>query len=240
MLKTKETDGGKTKTMRIDRIDSLQALAERVEELGFLPFFRNEIPGFSIEEHTPARFWFSETEDGPWEWKGPVASNGRCVYGKFFKGRAGFISLRWFPAFANYRRGGYDFDALYEDGFAAHKDKAVYDALQAAGSLLSRELKRRCGYGKDGGKGFDTVITRLQMRSYVSIADFEYQMDRCGRPYGWGVARYSTPEAQFGEALMEEAYRQEPEESRRRVYAYLRELTGAEDRMLAKMLGDRL
>ena len=32
MLKTKETDGGKTKTMRIDRIDSLQALAERVED----------------------------------------------------------------------------------------------------------------------------------------------------------------------------------------------------------------
>jgi len=32
MLKTKETDGGKTKIMHIDRIDSLQALAERVED----------------------------------------------------------------------------------------------------------------------------------------------------------------------------------------------------------------
>ena len=105
---------------------------------------------------------------------------------------------------------------------------------------MSKELKRRCGYGKDGNKGFDTVITRLQMRSYVSIADFEYQMDRYGRPYGWGVARYSTPEAQFGETLMEEAYRQEPEESRRRVYAYLRELTGAEDERIAKLMGDRL
>ena len=26
---------------------------QAVEELGFLPFFANEIPGFSIEEHTP-------------------------------------------------------------------------------------------------------------------------------------------------------------------------------------------
>ena len=226
-------------TVSFGWIDSAQALAERVEELGFLPFFRNEIPGFSIEEHTPARLWFSPTEDGPWEWKGPMASNGRCVYGKFFKGRAGFVSLDRFPDFANYRRDGYDFDALYEDGFASRKDKEVLDVLQAAGSLLSKELKRRCGYGKDGGKGFDTVITRLQMRTYVNIADFEYQMDKYGRPYGWGVARYSTPEAQFGEALLEEGYRQEPEESRRRVYARLRELTGAEDRLIAKMLGDR-
>ena len=28
----------------------------------------------------------------------------------------GFISKKWLPVFANYRRDGYDFDALYEDG----------------------------------------------------------------------------------------------------------------------------
>ncbi|MBR1455535.1 MAG: hypothetical protein IJ594_00065 [Oscillospiraceae bacterium] len=214
-------------------------MAERVEELGFLPFFRNEIPGFSIEEHTPARLWFSETEDGPWEWKGPVARSGRCLYGKFFRGRAGFISLRRFPDFANYRRDGYDFDALYEDGFASHKDKEVYDTLQRRGVLLSKELKRLCGYGKGGSKGFDTVITRLQMRTYVCIADFVYQADRYGRPYGWGVAQYGTPEALFGETLLEEAYRRDPADSRAAVYARLRELTGADDARIARVLGDK-
>ena len=223
----------------IGPIDSARALAQQVEQLGFLPFFRNELPGFSIEEHTPARLWFSPTEDGPWEWKGPVARSGRCLYGKFFKGRAGFISLARFPDFANYRRDGYDFDALYDDGLASHKDKAVFDVLQERGSLLSRELKRLSGYGKDGSKGFDTVITRLQMRSYVCIADFEYQMDKVGRQYGWGVARYSTPEALFGETLLEEAYRRQPEDSRRRVYARLRELTGTDDARIAKVLGDK-
>ena len=30
------------------------------------------------------------------------------------------------------------------------------------------------------------------------IADFEYNIDRHGNPYGWGVARYTTPEALYG------------------------------------------
>ena len=226
--------------MKIASITGPEVLLAEVERLGFLPFFENEIPGFSIEEHTPARLWFSETEDGPWEWKGPAARSGACVDGKFFKGRAGFISLRWFPAFANYRRDGYDFDALYDDGFASHKDKQVYDTLAAHGSLLSKELKSLCNYRKDGNKGFDGVITRLQMQSYVSIADFEYAVDKTGRQYGWGIARYTTPEAQFGPALMEEAYREAPEASRRRVYAHIQGLfPAADERQIRSLLGDK-
>ena len=92
----------------IEALTGPDKLREAVLQLGFLPFFKNEIPGFSIAEHTPPRLWFSETEAGPWEWKGPVARTGECVYGKFFRGRAGFISMEFFPIFANYRRGGYE------------------------------------------------------------------------------------------------------------------------------------
>lgn len=42
------------------------------------------------------------------------------------------------------------------------------------GELLSKELKRLCHYGKGGNKGFDSIVTRLQMQSYLVIADFEY------------------------------------------------------------------
>ena len=226
--------------MNIAAITGPEVLIAETRRLGFLPFFSNEIPGFSIEEHTPARLWFSETEDGPWAWKGPAARSGVCVYGKFFKGRAGFISLDWFPVFANYRRDGYDFDALYDDGFASHKDKQVYDTLSERGSLLSRELKSLCGYRKDGNKGFDAVITRLQMQTYVSIADFEYAVDKLGRQYGWGVARYTTPEAQFGPDLMAQAYREDPAASRERVYAHLRSLfPGASEKQIRTLLGDK-
>ena len=40
---------------------------------------------------------------------------------------AGFISRKWFPVFANYRRDGYDFDALFEDEKAPYKHKKIMD-----------------------------------------------------------------------------------------------------------------
>ena len=220
-------------------MDSPEAIAETVCRLGFLPFFRNEVPGFSIAEHTPPALWFSDTQEGPWEWKGPVARRGDCVYGKFFNGRAGFISREFFPIFANYRRRGYDFDALYDDGFAPNRDKQVYDLLAERGPLLSKELKRLGGFGRDGNKGFDGILTRLQMECYVTIADFEYMRDRFGRTYGWGVARYARPESLFGEDFMAEAYREEPARSRERVCARIRELfPDAGEKQIRKLLGD--
>lgn len=224
--------------MKIPDMTGPEVIRETVEALGFLPFFRNEIPGFSIEEHTPPALWFGD-RPGPWEWKGPVASSESCVYGKFFRGRAGFVSRDWFPIFSNYRRDGYDFDARYDDGLASHRDKAVYDALAERGALLSKDLKRLAGYGKDGEKGFDGLITRLQMQTYVIIGDFSYAVDRYGREYGWGIARYTTPEARFGADWLEQAYREDPKASRERVCARLGELfPTATEKQLRRLLGD--
>ena len=203
-------------------VRSADELEELVHEWGFLPFFRSRVPGFSVEEHIPRELWFSDEEDGPWEWKGPIARSGRCVYGKFFGGKAGFVSREWFPDFANFRRDGYDFDARYDDGLASRKDKDVYDTVAEHGALLSRELKRLRNYRKGGNTGFDTVITRLQMQTYITIGDFVYLQDKFGRPYGWGVAEYTTPEAQFGYEFVASSYRRKPEESKERILAHLR------------------
>ena len=102
-------------------------LENAVTELGFLPFFRNSIPGFSIEEHVSYDAWYyAEGDWKAWEWKGPVINNLHCGYGKFFEKKAAYISPEWFPDFANYRRDGYDFDARYEDELAYYKDKRLY------------------------------------------------------------------------------------------------------------------
>ncbi|MCM1543416.1 MAG: hypothetical protein NC121_19470 [Blautia sp.] len=203
------------------RICSQSDLARIVQEYGFLPLFQNDIPGFSVEEHTPAEFWFVDGEDGPWEWKGPVIRQTGCAYGKFFRGKAGFISAMWYPDFANYRRDGYDFDARYEDGLAAYQDKTVYELLAGYDSLLSGELKQLGGFGKNGRKGFDTVMTRLQMQGYVTTADFEYKRDKQGSPYGWGVARYATPEHYFGDSFVQQVYQRTPEQSKERIIRHL-------------------
>ena len=157
-------------------------LIAAVEQYGFLPFFRNEIHGFSIEELCPPELWFADDVDGPWEWKGPVARSGKCLYGKLFNKKAGFVSREWIPDFANFRRDGYDFDARWDDGLASYKDKELYEAIDGEGGMLSKRLKEALNYRKGGNTGFETCITRLQMQSYVCIADFVYMQDRYGRP----------------------------------------------------------
>ena len=85
-------------------IRSAMDMERQALELGFLPFFRCGVPGFSIEERTAYEYWFSDEEEGPWEWKGPVIREGHCAYGKLFNKKAGFVSLEWLPDLMNYRR----------------------------------------------------------------------------------------------------------------------------------------
>ncbi len=223
--------------MRFRELRSPEDIISLTNELGFLPFFAGKISGFSVEECCPPELWFSENADGPWEWKGPAARSGQCVYGKFFGGKAGFISKEWFPDFANLRRDGYDFDARYEDGLVSYRDKEIYDTIAKQETLLSKELKRLCNYGKDGKKGFDTIITRLQMQTYVTIGDFVYMQDKFGQPYGWGVAQYTTPEAQFGYDFVTSAYRKDPAESKADILAHLKRiLPDADEAQLLKLM----
>ena len=211
-------------------------LADAVERFGFVPFFKNRIQGFSLAEHAAPETWFSD-EEGLWEWKGPVIRETGCAYGKFFGGKAVYISREWFPDFANFRRDGYDFDALWEDGKARHADKALYELLEPHAPITSRALKDLGGYGKEGRKGFDQSITRLQHLGYVLISDFVYDLDRQGKPYGWGVAEYSTPEKHLGQAFREAVYRRTPEESFERILRHLQEiLPNAGEKALRQLL----
>ena len=155
-----------------------------------------------------------------------------------FRGKAGFVNFDWFKDFANYRRDGYDYEGFYEDGHSLHKDKDVYDLISASGSILSKVIKQKLNYCKGGNKGFDTVITRLQMQTFVCISDFEYMRDRFGHEYGWGVARYSTPENLFGEDFLVEAYEIKPERSKKKIYDYLSGLLpGASEKQILRMIG---
>ncbi len=219
-------------------IASAENLEKAVLAYGFLPFFKNEIKGFSVEEMTQPALWMSDTEEGPWEWKGPVARGGKCVYGKLFQKKAGFVSLDWFPDFVNYRRDGYDFDSRYEEGLVSQKDKAVYEAIAQNGTITTGALKKQLNYGKNGNKGFETVITRLQMQTYVIITDFEYMRDKYGKEYGWGVERYGIPEMRLGAKNVTKAYSKDPGESRAAVLEYLRELLPqASEGQILKIIG---
>lgn len=88
--------------------------------------------------------------------------------------------------------------------------------------ILNLERYIHANYRKGGNTCFDTVITRLQMQTYITIGDFVYSQDKFGRPYGWDIAEYTTPETQLGQDFVTSAYRRKPEGSRERILAHLR------------------
>ena len=96
---------------------------------------------------------------------------------------------------------------------APYKDKLLYDLVEGNSPVISKQLKQLGNYKKGGNKGFDTIITRLQAQCYVTISDFVYMKDKFGKPYGWGVAEYSTPESFMGESFTEKVYSCPPEKS---------------------------
>lgn len=192
-----------------------------INEVGFLPLFKNEIPGFSLEERTVPEYWWSgDAEYDPWEWREIIARRGEVAYGKFFDKKAGFISKEWLPYFVNYRRDGYDFDALWEDGKASAKQKKIMDLYcedLMDSEYYSNELKKKAGFGKGGEKGFDGVITGLQMQMYLCVRDFRQRKNKQGEAYGWPIAIYSTPEHLWGHDYVRSAYEENPIDSAKRI-----------------------
>jgi hypothetical protein len=216
-------------------------LLELVREVGFLPLFSNDIPGFSVEEHTPAADWWTDDPArDPWAWRQVLAPNEQVAYGKFFDKKAGFVSREWFPAFANYRRDGYDYEGLYEDGKMTSRCKRIMDVLElnedAEGTaLLSCDLRKRAALEK----GFEGAVTDLQMKSFLIVSDFRQKRNRRGESYGWHVAEIMTPETKWGYNAVNSLH-EKPEDSWKRICSHIRKhFPSADDRDLLKLAGIR-
>lgn len=219
-------------------IKNKKNITDAINKYGFLPFFSNYIDGFSIEENVSENIWWKGSDGWKvWEWKGPIIKEMKCAYGKFFDKKATFVSKEWFYDLANYRRDGYDFDARYDDGLSTSREKALYDLINENAPITSKRLKELGGYTKNGKKGFDTQITKLQEKCYIIISDFVYLRNKYGYPYGWGIAEYSTPEKFFGKSFTKNVYKREPEKSYERLFKHLRNiLQNATDEGIKRIL----
>lgn len=165
-----------------DCIHSVDEAIKYINEFGFLPLFKNDIDGFSLEERTVPEYWWSDNpEIDPWMWRAIIARRHDIVYGKFFDKKAGFISKKWLPVFANYRRDGYDFDALYDDGKAPNKHKKIMV------NFKKRVNKRGIEYGWDVAVyssiehiyGYDYVTSCYKdspQDSWKQIVDYMHEM----------------------------------------------------------------
>lgn len=220
------------KTIEDIFIQSKQDMIDAVNALGILPLFPNTIKGFSILERCAKEVDMS-AQVGIWDWKGPVIQETHSAYGKFFENKAVFISPKYYCDFANFRRDGYDYDARVDEGMASYDEQYLYGLIASHYSILSKQLKVEGGYNKprkndsiqwEARKGFDTQIAKLQRLGYVTITNFEYEMDKQGNFYGWGVARYATFENAFQKKFVNHVYDRTPEESYTRLVRHLKRI----------------
>ena len=216
-------------------IDSAPRLMEVIEQLGFLPLLDGGVRGFSAEEMVDDECRYVVYSDGGWDWplwkwKGPVITEGNCVYGKFFDKKAGFVSREWWPDLCNWRRSRYP---APEPGSI---EEAIILTLQEQGSLITRELRAACGFtGPKMRSRFDGYVTRLQMACRIVTEDFVYPRDRHNNEYGWGWSLLTTPERLLGRDACH--CDRTPEQSRDRILQHLRTiLPHATDEQLLRLV----
>lgn len=233
-------------------------LDNAVRVLGILPFFRGSLKGYSVQSFADPQLWFADDADGPWEWKGPVIGMGHAAYGKFFKAKAAYIRLDIFADFLNYRRSTTEVSAEGVEALGGLSERALLRTVEECGSVLSSELKEMLGLGRRKRRqahelvdalGLDTsapgyrrgvldaMLTRLQMAGRLCIAGFEYPVSAAGRQYGWGLARYTTPEALYGAGILDAAGRT-PVQSRQRLVEILAQsVPTASTRQIHSLIG---
>lgn len=219
----------------IGYIGSCPELMKCVEEAGFLPLLESGIPGYAAESMMVEECRYTRFDDGSWEWplwkwKGSVVRDGDCVYGKFFAGKAGFVSREWWPDLYNWRR--HNNPVPVENSI----EEVILTELRMAGSMITRELRAACGFtGKNMRSKFDAYVSRLQMGCYIVTEDFVYPVDKHGREYGFGWSLLTTPELSPGrEACLCD---RTPEESYRRMFRHLSQLLPeATEKQINKLL----
>ena len=206
-------------SLQYNKVADCPALMDLIAQIGFLPLLEGDVPGFSADEMIVPECRYVLKDDGGWDWplwdwKGPIVTEGHFAYGKFFNGKAGFITMDWWPDFSNWRR------SRHPQPDEESIEGTILAVLQLNGPMITRDLRAACGFDGPKMRGrFDNFVTRLQMACYIVTQDFVYPHDRHGNRYGWGWALLNTPEHLFGREAC--GCNRSPEESRQRIFNHL-------------------
>lgn len=209
------------------KIDSPEHMLEAIRHYGMLPFFKCGIPGWSVEEMTPAECWFFSSDQlGPWDWKIDVLQSGEVAYGKYLRRKVGFATAEFYGHLMNWRRTqekyiiGNGSGATVDERLNALMAQPALDAIHQAGALESGELRmlldeqiapelRKSVGGhvekyllpKIKKQALEFVLQYLEMGCYVLTGDFRRVFRGPNMEYsGWQRASLTTPEALFGKS----------------------------------------
>ena len=172
-------------------VKSPETMLELIRAYRLIPFFRNAIPGFSIEEHTAPDAWFTEENLGPWDWKIECIQNGDIAYGKFlFGGKAAFATVDVYREIINWRRSQPKYQPTPEQ-------QKVLDYMKENGSISVPETRKLMGINKAAA---DALLAKLQMQTRVVTGFIEREYRGANLKYsGWQRSVFCSPEALFEE-----------------------------------------
>ena len=175
--------------IRTPAVGDAEGMLRLIREYRLIPFFANPIPGFSVEEHTPADLWFSEEILGPWDWKIDCVQSGDVAYGKFlWGGKAAFATVEVYRELINWRR------SLPKYQPSADQQKVI-DTMEELGSISVADVRKLMGIPKAKA---DTLLTRLQMQTRVITGDITRVYRGSDLKYsGWQRSSFCAPEALF-------------------------------------------
>ena len=177
-------------------IDSVETMSAAIRQIGIVPFVRNTVPGWSIQELTAPGCWFMDDDAegvlGPWDWKIEVIAEGDIAYGKFIRNKAAFATVEWYRHLMNWRRsqpkyrvvlgekssGRSQMDQLYR-----HLSPILLSAIKELGAVEGSDVRKIL-----------TERTTRQQRSQIKGCMEKYLLPEVKRP----VADYLNQYLEMG------------------------------------------
>ena len=166
-----------------------------------IPWSWDETPPYE----TPVRWHTGDAETDPWEWRMRVLDERRDIaYGKVFFKKSGFITREFAPFFLAARRGKEEFNGAYEAGTLSFAAKRIYNTVLEYGTLPLHAIKQLASFGAEEKSRFDSALTELQMRMFLTMCGRQQKLSQKGEEYGWYSTVFCTTEQFWGEDVFAE------------------------------------
>ena len=209
-------------------VNSPESMIQAIKEIGIIPFSKNSIPGWSIQEITDPDFWFTTSDQlGPWDWKVEAVREG-IVYGKFVGRKSAFATEECYRHLMNWRRSlpkyqiplGAKFKPkTLDDKLMMHLSPTLLNLIRERESLDSAEIRTLLDEcvttevrKKVGGhlekylipnikkQAVDFLLQFLDMGTWTIVGDITrvYRGPNCEYK-GWQKNSVTTPDLLFQE-----------------------------------------
>lgn len=192
--------------MKIHKIDSFTSFCTALRETGFSLGGSNDEGIFSLCAYFSDNVvWHTGSkETDPWEWRmRGITECDDLLYGKLFFNKGGWITKEWLPYFMAIRKEHKSFEEIYNHGLISNTAKKIYDLICDTPDLSLQEIKAILKCDKSQKSEFETALTMLQMKMFITISGEKYKLSKEGKQYGWPVTTFCRIEDFFEDEIFD-------------------------------------